>query len=57
MNDQNKNKLQDGSLSPEKDNKQQDRGKIRELTAQERKRLQERLAKAKENDPNIYPIF
>jgi hypothetical protein len=33
------------------------RGKGRELTDREKKRLQKRMAEAKENDPNIYPLF
>lgn len=37
--------------------KEPKRGKARELTDRERKRLQKRLAEAKENDPNIYPLF
>jgi hypothetical protein len=31
--------------------------KVRELTDREKKRLQKRIAEAKENDPNIYPLF
>ncbi|MEC4806354.1 MAG: hypothetical protein SAJ72_19020 [Jaaginema sp. PMC 1080.18] len=33
------------------------RRKVRELTDRERQRLQKRMAEAKENDPNIYPLF
>ena len=56
MSANNKNDTQSNEVKNKID-REHKRGKIRELTEQERQRLQERLAKAKENDPNIYPIF
>lgn len=57
-----KNVLPDtNNVQPENQEKRTDRepkrGKLRELTDRQRKRLQKRLAEAKENDPNIYPLF
>jgi hypothetical protein len=62
MSDRDKNDVPDNNdVRPENQEERTDRepkrGKVRELTAEERKRLQQRLAEAEENDPNIYPLF
>lgn len=56
LNNPDKNDVQSENLENRTD-KEPKRRKVRELTDRERKRLQKRLAEAKENDPNIYPLF
>ena len=51
MSEQDKNEVQDNNSRGKRNKKEP------ELTSEERKRLKERITKAKDIDPNIYPLW